>query len=297
MMRIATISLLILANQMLAADVTLNAYVSREAPVIRAGEVNELADGVYPSIKLTPEANGTAEKPTIIRAANRWKAVVRPGEYHGVVAGDSDTIKHVVIDGLEITGGQWDGVRFYHSENVTVRNCWIHDNQNIGILLPDDNGSLIERNLIEGNGAHAKQYGYGLYLNGLRITVRENTIRSNSNGGVQLWPAGTRCLIERNTIYDHKGAAIIVQRPTGASGLKPENANVIRGNHVWGCQRSLNIWRGFGEVVDANLLIGGEGVADYAVFVSSAKGPVNFTDNIIKGQVGGLTNYVKVLEK
>jgi len=82
------------------------------------------------------------------------------GSFDTVIDGSSASLAcikitgadHVVIDGLELTGGL-DGVEGYNCDDVTIRYCYIHDNTNDGVSLVNCDGWRLHSNAIAGNAS------------------------------------------------------------------------------------------------------------------------------------------------
>ena len=128
----------------------------------------------------------------------------------------------VIFDGFEV--GQCDnGIRAY-ADHITIRNNWIHDNWNMGMLV---NGShqLIEKNIIERNGSVPNgcvgdwdsdpstratsdpSHCHGIYASAKypidgdpknceinsNVTVRQNVFRYNGGSALQVFINGSLC--------------------------------------------------------------------------------------------------------
>lgn len=129
-----------------------------------------------------------------------------------------------IIDGFEVTGN-YDGIKIDEGSHITLRNNWVHANQNQGILVGNEGSiggdDLIYQNTIELNG----QEGAGLTnpcnfnggvsstrhclaihlssggLNGVcsppqwqikNVTIKNNIIRM-SGGGIQFNASNGKC--------------------------------------------------------------------------------------------------------
>jgi len=98
-----------------------------------------------------------------------------------------------VLDGFDLSGAHNDshngaGVRINQANDVTVRNCTIHDND-MGIMSSGDGtprtaaGQLIESCLIHSNGNLADPgYNHNLYLGGTSVTLIGCEVRSSLTG-------------------------------------------------------------------------------------------------------------------
>ena len=196
-------------------------------------------------IEIAKRYAGTQAQPTVIKSEVKWKAVVFGAEYH--VISNADGCDWVTVDGFEVMGGRYDGVKMNGDCNV-VRNCWVHNNKSMGIAMHNQKGGIIENNLIEFNGDHV-QFDHGVYADGDGLTVRGNVVRHNASFGLHLYPSIKNSRIENNLVHGQvRRRGIIVSCPEGGG------KNVVANNTVVEDQ-PLTIWNGDGEVVANNILV------------------------------------------
>jgi parallel beta-helix repeat protein len=257
-------SLLVLASAIAASAAT--CYVStdgkaendgsREKPwpsvehalsKLGGGHTVILRPGVYRGpIRIAKQFAGTRERPTLIQSEVKWKAVIVGAEVHVISNGDG--CDWVTIDGFEVLGGRYDGIKLSGDHNV-VRNCWVHNNQEMGVAMHGKRGGVIENNLIEFNGSHV-QFHHGVYADGEDLTVRGNIVRHNASYGLHLYPSIRNSRIENNLVYGQvRRRGIIISCPTGGGKNSVVNNTVVE-------QQPLAIWRGNGEIVVNNILVG-----------------------------------------
>lgn len=213
---------------------------------VGAGHTIVVRPGIYRGpIQIPRQYAGTKDAPTVIKSEVKWKAVIVGAEYHVISNGDG--CDWVTIDGFEVLGARYDGIKMNGNHNV-VRNCWVHNNQEMGVAMHNQRGGVIENNLIEFNGSHI-QFTHGVYADGEDLVVRGNVVRHNANFGLHLYPALKNSRIENNLVYGGvRGSGIIVSCPDGGG------KNVIVNNTVVG-KHPLTIWGGNGEVVANNILV------------------------------------------
>lgn len=169
--------------------------------------------GIYRGpINIPKQYAGTKEQPTVIKSEVKWQAVIIGSEYHVISNGDG--CDWVVIDGFEVMGGRYDGVKMNGNYNV-VRNCWVHNNKAMGVAMHNKKGGVIENNLIEFNGGHI-QFDHGVYADGEDLTLRCNIIRHNASFGLHLYPSIKNSVIAGNLVYGQvRDRSIIVSCPDG----------------------------------------------------------------------------------
>ncbi len=202
--------------------------------------------GIYRGpFQIAKQFAGTRERPTVIRSEVKWKAVIVGAEVHVISNGDG--CDWLSIDGFEVLGGRYDGVKLNGDHNV-VRNCWVHNNQAMGVAMHNKRAGVIENNLIEFNGSHI-QFDHGVYADGEELTLRGNVIRHNASFGLHLYPSIKNSRVENNLVYGQvRRRGIVVSCPTGGG------KNIIVNNTVVE-QQQLTIWKGHGEVVANNILV------------------------------------------
>jgi len=213
---------------------------------VGGGQTIVVKPGTYRGpIQIAKGFAGTAERPTVIRSEVKWKAVIVGAEYHVISNGDG--CDWVVIDGFEVMGGRYDGVKM-NGDNNAVRNCWVHSNKAMGIAMHNRKGGVIENNLIEFNGGHV-QFDHGIYASGEGLLVSGNVIRHNASYGLHLYPSIKGARIVNNVVHGQvRRRGIIVACPRGGGG------NVIVNNTVVE-DEPLTIWNGGGETVVNNILV------------------------------------------
>ncbi|MHB1036383.1 MAG: right-handed parallel beta-helix repeat-containing protein [Pirellulales bacterium] len=183
--------------------------------------------------------------PTVIRSEEKWKAVVHGGHGEAINVVDCPGI---VIDGFEVSGARGEGVSM-NTDLGTVRNCWVHNNDHMGVSSHAHRGVRIEANLIEFNGCNI-QFHHGVYADGEDLTVCRNIVRHNSGYGLHLYPSIKGATVSQNLVHGHGyQSGIIVACPAGGG------RNVIVHNTVVGNAGGISIWHGDGEKVFNNILV------------------------------------------
>lgn len=218
---------------------------------VGGGHTILLKPGVYRGpLQIARQYAGTEARPTVIQAEVKWQAVILGAEYHVIYT--ADRCDWVVIDGFEVMGGRYDGIKISGDHSV-VRNCWVHNNKAMGIAMHGRKGGTIERNLIEFNGDHV-QFDHGVYADGDGLTVRGNVVRHNASYGLHLYPSIKNSQVVNNLVYGQvRRRGIIVACPEGGGKNSIVNNTVVE-------NQPLTIWNGNGEVAVNNILVaeGGE---------------------------------------
>jgi len=217
---------------------------------VGGGHTIVVRPGLYRGpLEIAREYAGTKERPTIIQSEVKWQAIVVGAPYH--VISNADGCDWVVIDGFQAQGARYDGIKMNGDYNV-VRNCWVHNNQAMGVAMHNQTGGVIENNLIEFNGSHI-QFDHGIYADGDGLLLRGNVVRHNASYGLHLYPALKNSVIVNNLVYGQvRRRGIIVACPEGGGQNQIVNNTVVE-------DQPLTIWNGNGEVVVNNVLVAREG--------------------------------------
>ncbi len=180
-----------------------------------------LLPGTYPSIAISKSG-------TILRSQIKWAAkVVGTSGNHGIWTTGDNVVSNVLVDGFEVSYSWIDGVKL-NGHNSTVRNCWIHDSgrgnplwvtntdtsfTGQGVACHGYNGTTIEYNLIENNGAWLN-HDHGIYISGTNCVIRGNVLRRNLAYAIQLYDTNPGdCMniqVYRNLMYGNGRGAFIV---------------------------------------------------------------------------------------
>ena len=205
--------------------------------------------GIYRGpIQIPRQYAGTKDAPTVIKSEVKWKAIIVGAPVHAISNGGE--CHWVTIDGFEVQGARYDGIKMSGDHNV-VRNCWVHNNQAMGVAMHGRRGGVIENNLIEFNGSHV-QFDHGIYADGEDLVVRGNVVRHNASFGLHLYPSIKNSRIENNVVHGQvKRRGIIVACPKGGGRNHIVNNTVVD-------DAPLTIWNGDGEVVANNILFGSQ---------------------------------------
>jgi hypothetical protein len=195
--------------------------------------------------RLSSAFSGSQAQPTVVKSEQKWKARLIGSFSHGIYA--ADRTHWIVIDGFEIAGALYDGVKL-SGDDCTVRNCWIHNNAQMGCSAHGHERNAFESNLIEFNGQNI-QLHHGIYADGKGLIVRNNVVRNNAAYGLHLYPAVSEATICNNLVTGHSHkAGILIQCPPGGG------RNRIVNNTSVNNRAALDIRNGNGEIVANNIL-------------------------------------------
>jgi len=183
-----------------------------------------LLPGTYPSIEISNPG-------TKLVCRTKWAArVVGSPGVNGIWT-DSN-VGNVIIDGIEVVGSALDGIAL-NGSNCVVRNCWVHNSSGSGITARLNSNTLLERNLIEGNGLGSLG-GHGINLSGTNCIVRANVLRYNQGWGCQIYePAPNSCAecdFYNNLVYGNQ-SGLTVWSPAGQTNYVFNNTILSSTNY------------------------------------------------------------------
>ena len=186
-----------------------------------------------------------------IRAANPKKSVELDGD--GFVYSGKGSVPRAIVqfdpeasgctlDGFRLVNARNEshngaGVRINQANDVTIRNCEIHNND-MGIM---SNGEalkqtgarqLIEKCTITDNGTHKDPgYNHNLYLGGTSVTVRECTIARAVTGNNLKSRAHLNFII-KNHIHDSSNRELDLVDAAGTTDIPDSDSFVIENTIV-----------------------------------------------------------------
>ena len=230
-----------------------NPFVSAEAALRRVGGGNTFifqpGDYVGAQITLSPQYAGTAQNPTVLRSQHKHKAVLHGSTFHNIYVRAGCT--WVIIDGFESSGAKYTGIKT-DADYTVIRNCRIHNNALHGIEAHDVRGVVIEKNVVEYNGAHL-QFSHGIYADGENLTIRNNIVRFNAGWGLHLYPEIANSNIENNLIHGNGRWAI------GLYSRLPAGSNRIVNNTIVFNGSGIAVNNARNEIIANNIIVGNTG--------------------------------------
>ena len=229
-----------------AADVVVDPSSNIPAAVrlLADGDTLTLKPGMYDALCFRRSLRNIT-----VRAQYPGRAWIRPRPPYecGVYSPNDVPMYGLTLEGLDITAPV-NGVNFWGSQDITVRDCHVHNCGHLGLALHYCDGTTIRGSLLEGNAKHAT------YLSGDRITVRDCLIRNNGRSAVHLWPFATRAIVSGNLILNHpNGAGVVYQRTS--EDVDPANANRVTRNTIIKAINGVQALGGIGDVIADNTAV------------------------------------------
>ena len=202
---------------------TISAAVARVVPgqavLVRAGTYQEVVE---------PPISGTAEQPITIAAEADGAVRVTGGRFgfrllslsHVSVEGfavsatlgngvDIEACDHVTVAGLTVDGAGGadpatvaDGIGVSASRDVTLVGNDVSRSNRSGIFLDaTTSGTVVERNLVVGNGQGETRAGVGIDVRGDKNVVRHNVGHDNDDSGAQFHEGATDNVATGNVFF------------------------------------------------------------------------------------------------
>jgi len=152
------------------------------------------------------------------------------------------TVSHVRVEGLEITGGARTGIELGRAEHVTICRCIVHHNAGNGIAARRSQDFTFEQNIVVANGSGISM------ASSSRATVQQNEIASNMVDGLivagnvsgkpDAEPTTCDVLVRQNYIHHH----LLLGHP--------DNVQTYRGVERLTLQDNVLLWGGQGVMTE-----------------------------------------------
>ncbi len=216
--------------------------VEAAANALVPGDVLILADGTYElDGRFGVTVVGTEDAPITIRAADGAQPHFnRATSDQNIV--DFDVAEHVVIRGIEFSGGS-AGVRFSSARFVTFEDNEIHDTADVALRANDVGQDYAGFRILRNHIHHTSGTGEGMYLgcnnDGCRLTgalIEGNWVHhTNQPGieqgdGIEIKEGGSDNIVRDNVIHDTNYPCILTYANAGNGGV-----NIIERNVMWNC--------------------------------------------------------------
>lgn len=176
-----------------------------------------LAEGKRPLALSANDKYYLRNHPEFVDLAGEWASVkrpdgkvvlyMRPGDPADlkrveVILGTDSVIgirdaKHLVIDGIEITGAGRNGIDINESSDITIQDCVFHNNEFAGVAARDVDRITVRRSLVEEN-----EYGVLIHT-GRNVTVEETEVGRNGTDGVVFSWNSEKVTLQRSYVHDH----------------------------------------------------------------------------------------------
>ena len=183
--------------------------------------------------------SGTESSPIVIRSKDGEVATItRPDAGQNTI--NIEGARHVVLRGLEITGGS-HGVRIMDSSFITIEQCEIHATADVAISA-NFKGNSYQGLIFRRNHIHdTSGTGEGMYLgcNDAECVMFDSIIEGNyihdtkvgvnQGDGIEIKHGSYNNVVRDNVIHDTNYPCIIVYGTEG----KPRN--IVERNVMWGC--------------------------------------------------------------
>lgn len=222
-----------------AAEIGPGDDIEAAAAALSPGDELVLRGGSYAfDGNITITANGTAERPVVIRAKDGERPVLSQATTtHNVI--EVNASSHLVIRGLEFTGGS-HGLRLMNSDYVTIEDCEFQETGDVAISA-NAGGTYEGLRILRNHIHHTNGTGEGMYLgcnnNGCRVAnsliegnyIHHTNRASVSQGdGIEIKEGSYGNVVRNNVIHDTYYPGIIAY-----STVNNGPPNIIEGNVIW----------------------------------------------------------------
>lgn len=211
---------------------------------LQPGDTLSLRAGTYPlSAFFVIDRVGTAAQPIAIRAVPGARpSIVQSGAQNVI---NIQSASHLVLQGLEISGGAADGVRVASGSDITLRDLLIRDVPGTGVSA-NTTGSTVTRLTIE--SVEIRRAGRGIDLGcnsdacrAVGAVVRRNWIHETLDPtpvlayGIRIQTGSHGALVEDNVVHD-VGIGLFVLSTLGNGNPHRVQRNVVLASRDFGVQ-------------------------------------------------------------
>lgn len=263
------------------ATITPFLTIHKCAAVMIAGDTCLVKNGTYTTQPAAAfNTSGTVSAPITLKNYPGHTPVINTGgALHGLtINADGDathTVSYVTVEGLEITGAQYTGLKFGAADHLVIRHNYIHDNSLTPITEPGSGiegvGKFItiDGNRVSHNGnTSIAAYGHGMYLIGTNYTVINNISDQNGGYGIQCagYPfdpvkhpdsgyAGCAGLFANNTIAYNRNKPGMVLWNNGIAPIATVRNNIFyeNGQLSSGDGQGIHIYSGVSATITNNV--------------------------------------------
>jgi parallel beta-helix repeat protein len=224
--------------------------VDRAADVATAGTVVHVAPGTYRPV--TSANSGTPRAPIVFVSDRRWSATISA---QGTTTGWANTAPWVVIQGFSVEGATYNGIlstssngRFLgnHVHHIAAPTC---SRGGAGIVVEsysasnnDVIGNVVNDITAPGDCSRV----HGIYLQSPRAgRIMNNLVHRTSGWGIHLWHNASSITISNNTVVQNRQGGILVGASEEGGGIAPAIAtNIVVTNNI----AAFNGGHGIGEL-------------------------------------------------
>jgi len=208
---------------------------SKAAAVAKDGDVIEIDAGTYTADVAVWRANNLTIRGVGGRPHLKAGGASAQGKAIWVIQGSNTTIENIEFSGAKVPDQNGAAIR-QEGSGVTIRNCFIHDNE-MGILAGNGSGEVLIENS-EFSGSYG-DYNHNIYMGNIRkFTLRFSYIHHATNGHNVKTRAQENYLLYNRIMDEATGrSSYAIDIPNGGrsyvignviqKGRRSENPNVI----------------------------------------------------------------------
>jgi uncharacterized protein YjdB len=265
-----------------------------------------LLSGTFSGQIVHPVSSGTASAKIVYRKKPGATAVINGGQY-GVIVW-LDGLSHIVVDGLELSNDAEIVVLRSGTNNVWLRNLYIHDGGSTGIHLVSASDNRIEDSRIERIGSEANNAGEGIFVqNGShRNRIVRNTMTYAGHGNVWISFQSASEATSDDNVLESNDFSNPWASGIGMNGKT--NRTIVQCNRVHHTANGTGVnypragveIEGNGNIVRFNEIFrnGAEGITiqgrTFAGFVQNATNNQVYNNTLWQNGTGGGTGYASL---
>ena len=184
----------------------------------RDGDVIEVDAAIYPDQAVTVHQNNLTIRGVGGQAHLKWvNGTIGNGKGIILIQGSRVTVENLELSGARVVDGNGSGIRVEPKSNVTVRNCYIHDNEE-GLLTSNDGVSsvVIENSDFNHNGA-GDGFTHNIYIGSIASFTLRYSYSHRAHIGHNVKSRAKKNFILYNRIMDEADgdASYLINIPDG----------------------------------------------------------------------------------
>ena len=218
-------------------------------------------------------------------------ATVPPPNGKAILVTNTDvTLSNIAFSGVKVADGNGAGIRYQHG-NLTINDCYFHDNQDGLLAGADTTGSITINNSEFSHNGTGNGLTHNLYVGEIGTLTVNGSYFHDAVVGHEIKSRALNTIIENSRIFDLSGSAsysidlpnggnAVIQNNVIEQGAKSQNPIII---HVGG---EAPTYAGTNVRITGNVILNDLHIPSAVAVVNRIAAPVTFANN----QVFGLTS-------
>jgi hypothetical protein len=211
-------------------------------------------------------------------------STVPPPNGKAILVTNTDvTLSNIIFSGVKVPDGNGAGIRYQHG-NLTINNCYFHDNQDGLLAGADTTGSITINNSEFSHNGTGSGLTHNLYVGEIGTLTVNGSYFHDAVVGHEIKSRALNTIIENSRIFDLSGSAsysidlpnggnAVIQNNVIEQGAKSQNPIII---HVGG---EAPTYAGTNVRITGNVILNDLHIPSAVAVVNRIAAPVTFANN------------------